>query len=56
MKKGDAVYFVETNNSIRRATVFSANVDVVLTGDKDFLESAIEDPRIISVAEFLQMQ
>jgi len=27
--KGDAAYFVETKNSIRRATVFSANVDVV---------------------------
>ena len=29
MKKGDAVYFVETNNSVRRATVFSADADVV---------------------------
>ena len=31
----------------------SSNADLFLTGDKDFLESAVEDPRIISVAEFL---
>ena len=32
----------------------SSNVDLFLTGDKDFLESSVEDPRIISVAEFLE--
>ena len=30
-----------------------AHADLFLTGDKDFLESAIADPRIISVAVFL---
>ena len=33
----------------------NAHADLFLTGDKDFLESAIDDPRIISVAEFLEM-
>ena len=30
-----------------------AGADLFLTGDKDFLESSVRDPRIISVAEFL---
>lgn len=33
----------------------SSNADFFLTGDKDFLESSVEDPRIISVAEFLSL-
>ena len=33
----------------------NAGVDLFLTGDKDFLESAVEDPRIISVQTFLDM-
>lgn len=33
----------------------SSNADLFLTGDKDFLESAVEDPRIISVADFLAL-
>ena len=33
----------------------NAHADLFLTGDKDFLESSIDDPRIISVAEFLKM-
>ena len=33
--------------------VLNAHVDLFLTGDKDFLESSITDPRIISVAAFL---
>ena len=32
-----------------------ANVDLFLTGDKDFLESSVTDPRIISVPDFLAM-
>lgn len=32
-----------------------AGADLLLTGDKDFLESAIKDPRIISVAAFLEL-
>ena len=27
-----------------------------LTGDKDFLESAVKDPRIISVPDFLALE
>ena len=33
----------------------SSNADLFLTGDKDFLEASIEDPRIISVADFLAL-
>lgn len=33
----------------------STGADLFLTGDKDFLESSVEDPRIISVPEFLSM-
>lgn len=32
-----------------------AHADLFLTGDKDFLESSVTDPRIISVPEFLTM-
>lgn len=32
-----------------------AHADFLLTGDKDFLESAVTDPRVISVSEFLMM-
>ena len=31
----------------------NAGSDILLTGDKDFLEAAIDDPRIISVHDFL---
>ena len=31
----------------------NAHADLFLTGDKDFLESSVKDPRIISVNEFL---
>ena len=33
----------------------NAGADLFLTGDKDFLESSVEDPRIISVSAFLEM-
>lgn len=32
-----------------------AHADLFLTGDKDFLESSVTDPRIIAVPEFLDM-
>lgn len=38
---------------ILRAAV-EANVDILLTGDKDFLESGIEHPMIMTPAEFLK--
>ncbi|MEZ3437155.1 MAG: putative toxin-antitoxin system toxin component, PIN family [Lachnospiraceae bacterium] len=31
------------------------HADLFLTGDKDFLESSVKDPRIISVPDFLSM-
>ena len=32
-----------------------AHAELFLTGDKDFLESSIKDPRIISVSDFLSL-
>ena len=32
----------------------SANVDILVTGDKDFLESGLECPTIITATEFIQ--
>ena len=33
----------------------NAKVDVLLTGDKDFLESGVLNPRIMTAAEFIAM-
>ena len=33
----------------------NAGADLFLTGDKDFLESTVKDPRIIGVQAFLEM-
>ena len=33
-----------------------AQADLFLTGDKDFLESSVMNPRIINVSEFLDMK
>ena len=33
----------------------NSGVDLFLTGDKDFLESSVVDPRIISVSVFLEI-
>lgn len=38
---------------ILRAAI-EAKADVLLTGDKDFLESGVENPRIMTPAAFLQ--
>lgn len=38
---------------ILRAAI-EAKADVLLTGDKDFLESGVEKPMIMTPAEFLQ--
>lgn len=54
---------VETEEKIRdqkdrpilRAAL-DAKVDFLLTGDKDFLEAAVLEPRIISVTEFLELR
>lgn len=33
-----------------------SNVDVILTGDKDFLSLDMEHPRPMTVTEFLEME
>ena len=38
---------------ILRAAV-AGDIDLLLTGDKDFLESDIHSPKMVSVAEFLE--
>ncbi len=38
---------------ILRAALY-AHADMILTGDKDFLESLVTEPRIVGVAEFLE--
>lgn len=43
---------IDTN--ILRAAI-NANADVLLTGDKDFLESGIEYPQILTATEFLEL-
>lgn len=44
----------EKDRPIFRAAV-EAEADVFLTGDKDFLESGIKDPRIMSPSDFLNI-
>lgn len=39
---------------ILRAAI-NANVDVILTGDKDFLESGLKYPKILTAADFLEL-
>ena len=43
---------VADDRPIIRAAI-QANVDVIVTGDKDFLESGLATPRIMTAAEFL---
>ena len=40
---------------ILRAAI-NAKADVLLTGDKDFLESGIENPKIMTAIEFLNLK
>ena len=49
---GNAVR-VMTDRLILRASI-KADVDVLLTGDKDFLDSGIKHPRIIAASEFIK--
>ena len=39
---------------ILRAAIY-AGVDIILTGDRDFLESGIESPRIMTASDFLDL-
>lgn len=43
------------NRAILRAAIF-AKADVLVTGDKDFLESDIVNPKILTAAEFLDFE
>ena len=42
------------DRTILRAAI-AAHVDVILTGDKDFLESGLSHPQIKTAAEFINM-
>jgi predicted nucleic acid-binding protein len=42
------------DRTILRAAI-SAKVDVLLTGDKDFLESGIKTPMILTPSDFLKL-
>jgi len=44
-----------SDRPILRAAV-TAKADVLVTGDKDFLESGITNPKIVTAADFLQME
>jgi putative PIN family toxin of toxin-antitoxin system len=52
----------DTENQIRdindrpilRAALY-ANADILLTGDKDFLESGLQKPQILTAAEFINI-
>ena len=37
------------------STALNEHADLFLTGDKDFLESSVTDPRIVNVVTFLEM-
>ena len=43
------------DRAILRAAIF-AQADVLVTGDKDFLESDIVNPKILTAAEFLDFE
>lgn len=42
-----------TDRLILRASI-KADVDILLTGDKDFLDSGIKHPRIMTASEFIK--
>ena len=44
----------DTKDSPILATAIMEDIDVLLTGDKDFLVLSIETPEILTMAEFLQ--
>ena len=39
---------------ILRAAIY-ANADILLTGDKDFLEYVLQYPKIVTASDFVQM-
>ncbi len=44
-----------SDRPILRAAV-AAHVDILITGDKDFLEAGIATPHIMTAREFVQME
>ncbi|WP_225624244.1 hypothetical protein [Thermoanaerobacterium thermosaccharolyticum] len=44
-----------SDRPILRAAI-AVKADVLVTGDRDFLESGITNPKIVTAAEFLQME
>ena len=45
----------DTNDRPILRAAIAARADVILTGDKDFLESGLEKPAIMTPAEFLNV-
>jgi len=45
--------FIDTKDRPLLRAAIMADVDVIVTGDKDFLEAGIEWPAILSPAEFM---
>ena len=52
--KSEGLIRNKKDRPILRAAL-DAGADLLLTGDKDFLDSSVKDPRIIRVAQFLEM-
>ena len=48
-----AALFPKGRAALALQKALNAHADLFLTGDKDFLESSVVDPRIIGVADFL---
>ena len=53
--KGETAIRDINDRPIFRAAV-GANVNAILTGDKDFLESGLTYPRMLTPSDFLQLQ
>ncbi|MCL2024694.1 MAG: putative toxin-antitoxin system toxin component, PIN family [Coriobacteriia bacterium] len=51
-KREDQIRDTKDRPILRAA--LAQNVDVFITGDKDFLEAGLEVPRVLSAAEFLR--
>ncbi|MBA1336778.1 MAG: Protein of unknown function DUF132 [Firmicutes bacterium] len=43
----------DTNDRPILRAALAANIDILITGDKDFLESGINNPKIVTAAEFI---
>lgn len=48
------IYIRDVNDRPILRAALMANVDILVTGDKDFLESGIHKPKIMSAADFLK--